>query len=94
MYNYFAYKEHLYIENAKGLSFYLLIFFPTSVGCIVLLVLRRLIIGAELGGQNFKGVKFSTIHSHNVFMILYIYIYIKRVVVRTANFVFLYFYYF
>ncbi|KAG2326031.1 hypothetical protein Bca52824_008759 [Brassica carinata] len=50
LYNYFAYREPLYIENAKGLSFSLLIFFATSVGCIVVLVLRRLIIGAELGG--------------------------------------------
>lgn len=50
VYNYFAYREPLYIENAKGLSFSLLIFFATSVGCIVVLVLRRLIIGAELGG--------------------------------------------
>ncbi|KAL1226269.1 Magnesium/proton exchanger [Cardamine amara subsp. amara] len=50
VYNYFAYKEPLRIENAKGLSFSLLIFFATSVGCIVVLVLRRLIIGAELGG--------------------------------------------
>ncbi|CAH8353236.1 unnamed protein product [Eruca vesicaria subsp. sativa] len=49
-YNYFAYREPLYIENAKGLSFSLLIFFATSVGCIAVLVLRRLIIGAELGG--------------------------------------------
>ncbi|CAH8320689.1 unnamed protein product [Eruca vesicaria subsp. sativa] len=50
VYNYIAYREPLYIENAKGLSFSLLIFFATSVGCIVVLVLRRLIIGAELGG--------------------------------------------
>uniref|UniRef100_A0A1J3DSA2 Magnesium/proton exchanger n=1 Tax=Noccaea caerulescens TaxID=107243 RepID=A0A1J3DSA2_NOCCA len=50
VYNYFAYREPLYIENAKGLSFSLLIFFATSVGCIVVLVLRRLILGAELGG--------------------------------------------
>ncbi|CAN8285830.1 unnamed protein product [Cochlearia groenlandica] len=50
VYNYIAYREPLYIENAKGLSFSLLIFFATSVGCVVVLVLRRLIIGAELGG--------------------------------------------
>lgn len=50
VYNYFAYKEPLYIENAEGLSFSLLVFFVTSSGCIAVLVLRRLILGAELGG--------------------------------------------
>lgn len=49
-YNYFAYKEPLRIENAGGLSFSLLMFFATSVGCIVVLVFRRLTLGAELGG--------------------------------------------
>ncbi|KAK9161593.1 hypothetical protein Syun_007934 [Stephania yunnanensis] len=49
-YNYIAYKEPLRIQNAAGLSFSLLIFFLTSIGCIAVLVLRRLIIGAELGG--------------------------------------------
>ncbi|CAN0889035.1 Magnesium/proton exchanger [Linum grandiflorum] len=49
-YNYFAYKQPLRIENAKGLSFSLLIFFATSVGCIGVLVFRRLTLGAELGG--------------------------------------------
>lgn len=49
-YNYIAYKEPLRIENAGGLSFSLLLFFPTSVGCIVVLVFRRLTLGAELGG--------------------------------------------
>ncbi|KAH6755498.1 magnesium/proton exchanger [Perilla frutescens var. hirtella] len=50
MYNYIAYKEPLRIENAAGLSFSLLVFFATSVGCIVVLVFRRLTLGAELGG--------------------------------------------
>lgn len=49
-YNYFAYKEPLRIENAGGLSFSLLMFFATSVGCIIVLVFRRLTLGAELGG--------------------------------------------
>ncbi|CAN1196361.1 Magnesium/proton exchanger [Linum perenne] len=49
-YNYFAYKQPLRIENAKGLSFSLLVFFATSVGCIGVLVFRRLTLGAELGG--------------------------------------------
>ncbi|TVU23701.1 hypothetical protein EJB05_26080 [Eragrostis curvula] len=49
-YNFFVYKEPLYIDNAAGLSFSLLIFFATSFGCITILVLRRIIIGAELGG--------------------------------------------
>ncbi|XP_010545006.1 PREDICTED: magnesium/proton exchanger isoform X2 [Tarenaya hassleriana] len=50
VYNYVAYKEPLYIQNATGLSFSLLMFFATSVGCIAVLVLRRLVLGAELGG--------------------------------------------
>ncbi|KAK9136864.1 hypothetical protein Sjap_007458 [Stephania japonica] len=50
VYNFIAYKEPLRIQNAASLSFSLLIFFLTSIGCIVVLVLRRLIIGAELGG--------------------------------------------
>lgn len=50
LYNFIAYGEPLRIENAKGLSFSLLVFFSTSVGCIIVLVLRRLIFGAELGG--------------------------------------------
>lgn len=49
-YNYFAYHEPLRIESAEGLSFSLLVFFCTSVGCISVLVLRRLVFGAELGG--------------------------------------------
>ncbi|KAG9443816.1 hypothetical protein H6P81_015156 [Aristolochia fimbriata] len=49
-YNFFAYGEPLYIQNASGLSFSLLVFFSTSVGCILVLVLRRLTLGAELGG--------------------------------------------
>lgn len=49
-YNFFAYKEPLYIENAGWLSFSLLVFFATSAGCIAVLVLRRLVLGAELGG--------------------------------------------
>ncbi|KAL9139871.1 hypothetical protein ABFS82_O001700 [Erythranthe guttata] len=50
LYNYIAYKKPLRIENAAGLSFSLLIFFATSVGCIGVLVFRRLTLGAELGG--------------------------------------------
>lgn len=49
-YNYLAYKQPLYIKNAAGLSFSLLVFFCTSAGCISVLVLRRLTLGAELGG--------------------------------------------
>ncbi|KAI4301419.1 hypothetical protein L6164_034700 [Bauhinia variegata] len=50
VYNFVAYREPLRIDNAEGLSFSLLVFFCTSVGCISVLVLRRLIFGAELGG--------------------------------------------
>nr|GMD64003.1 pentatricopeptide repeat-containing protein At3g62890 [Ipomoea batatas] len=50
LYNYFAFNEPLRIQNAKGLSFSLLIFFATSVGCIGVLVFRRVTLGAELGG--------------------------------------------
>ncbi|XP_010088273.2 magnesium/proton exchanger isoform X2 [Morus notabilis] len=49
-YNFFVYREPLRIENAEGLSFSLLVFFSTSVGCIAVLVYRRLTLGAELGG--------------------------------------------
>ncbi|KAL9435652.1 hypothetical protein AB3S75_021845 [Citrus x aurantiifolia] len=49
-YNFIVYKEPLRVQNAKGLSFSLLVFFCTSVGCIAVLVLRRLTLGAELGG--------------------------------------------
>ncbi|KAH9610043.1 hypothetical protein KSS87_006870 [Heliosperma pusillum] len=49
-YNYFAYNKPLKIENATGLSFSLLVFFSTSVGCIGVLVLRRIVFGGELGG--------------------------------------------
>ncbi|KAB1202326.1 Magnesium/proton exchanger [Morella rubra] len=49
-YNFFAYREPLRIQNATGLSFALLVFFCTSVGCIAVLVVRRLTFGAELGG--------------------------------------------
>lgn len=49
-YNYFKYKEPLYITNATGLSFSLLVFFCTSACCIAVLVLRRITLGAELGG--------------------------------------------
>ncbi|OMO81937.1 Sodium/calcium exchanger membrane region [Corchorus olitorius] len=52
-YNFFAYREPLRIQNAEGLSFSLLVFFCTSVGCISVLVLRRLTLGAELGGPRF-----------------------------------------
>ncbi|AQK48483.1 Magnesium/proton exchanger [Zea mays] len=50
VYNFFVYREPLYIDNAAGLSFSLLVFFATSFGCITVLVLRRIILGAELGG--------------------------------------------
>lgn len=50
VYNFFIYQEPLYIDNADGLSFSLLVFFATSFGCITVLVLRRIILGAELGG--------------------------------------------
>ncbi|XP_071720585.1 magnesium/proton exchanger, partial [Rutidosis leptorrhynchoides] len=49
-YNLIAYGEPLHIENAKGLSFSLLVFFSTSVGCISVLILRRIVFGGELGG--------------------------------------------
>ncbi|KAI3425492.1 uncharacterized protein J3R85_010225 [Psidium guajava] len=49
-YNFIVYREPLRIQNAAGLSFSLLVFFSTSVGCISVLVLRRLTLGAELGG--------------------------------------------
>ncbi|KAF0896209.1 hypothetical protein E2562_019695 [Oryza meyeriana var. granulata] len=50
MYNFFVYQKPLYIDNAADLSFSLLVFFATSFGCITVLVLRRVILGAELGG--------------------------------------------
>ncbi|XP_012082778.1 magnesium/proton exchanger isoform X2 [Jatropha curcas] len=49
-YNFFAYREPLRVENASGLGFSLIVFFCTSAGCIVILVYRRLTLGAELGG--------------------------------------------
>ncbi|KAK4282507.1 hypothetical protein QN277_013873 [Acacia crassicarpa] len=49
-YNFVAYRQPLRIQNASGLSFSLLVFFITSVGCITVLVIRRLVFGAELGG--------------------------------------------
>ncbi|GMY16938.1 magnesium/proton exchanger 1 isoform X1 [Fagus crenata] len=49
-YNFIAYREPLRINNAEGLSFSLLVFFCSSVGCIAVLVYRRLTLGAELGG--------------------------------------------
>ncbi|XP_062143312.1 magnesium/proton exchanger isoform X2 [Alnus glutinosa] len=49
-YNFIAYREPLQIKNAEGLSFSLLVFFCTSVGCIGVLVFRRQTLGAELGG--------------------------------------------
>ncbi|KAK4750369.1 hypothetical protein SAY87_027818 [Trapa incisa] len=52
-YNFIAFREPLRMENAAGLSFSLLVFFSTSVGCIGVLVLRRLTLGAELGGPRF-----------------------------------------
>ncbi|KAK0580268.1 hypothetical protein LWI29_000110 [Acer saccharum] len=52
-YNFIAYREPLRIQNAEGLSFSLLVFFSTSVGCIAVLVFRRLTLGAELGGPRF-----------------------------------------
>ncbi|KAH6823969.1 magnesium/proton exchanger [Perilla frutescens var. hirtella] len=50
LYNFIVYKKPLMIDNADGLSFSLLVFFATSVGCISVLVFRRLTLGAELGG--------------------------------------------
>ncbi|KAF8672934.1 hypothetical protein HU200_049128 [Digitaria exilis] len=50
VYNFFVYQEPLYIANAAGLSFSLLVFFATSLGCITVLVFRRIVLGAELGG--------------------------------------------
>ncbi|XP_057427190.1 magnesium/proton exchanger [Lotus japonicus] len=50
LYNFIAYREPLHIQNAGGLSFSLIVFFCTSVGCISVLVVRRLVFGAELGG--------------------------------------------
>ncbi|KAF2946096.1 hypothetical protein DAI22_02g266650 [Oryza sativa Japonica Group] len=50
----FVYKKPLYIDNAAGLSFSLLVFFATSFGCITVLVLRRVILGAELGGPRMR----------------------------------------
>ncbi|GAV66956.1 Na_Ca_ex domain-containing protein [Cephalotus follicularis] len=52
-YNFVAYGEPLRIQNAEGLSFSLLVFFSTSVGCIAVLVIRRVILGGELGGPRF-----------------------------------------
>ncbi|XP_022155297.1 magnesium/proton exchanger isoform X3 [Momordica charantia] len=49
-YNFAAYREPLRIKDAAGLSFSLLVFFSTSVGCIAVLVFRRVTLGAELGG--------------------------------------------
>ncbi|XP_008454332.1 magnesium/proton exchanger isoform X1 [Cucumis melo] len=49
-YNFIAYREPLKIKDAGGLSFSLLVFFSTSVACIIVLVFRRLTLGAELGG--------------------------------------------
>ncbi|GMH28576.1 hypothetical protein Nepgr_030419 [Nepenthes gracilis] len=49
-YNFIAYQKPLYVQNAGALSFSLLVFFATSAGCIGVLVLRRLTLGAELGG--------------------------------------------
>ncbi|GAB4829909.1 hypothetical protein Ancab_019555 [Ancistrocladus abbreviatus] len=49
-YNFCAYQQPLYIQDAGGLSFALVVFFITSMGCISVLVLRRLTLGAELGG--------------------------------------------
>ncbi|XP_014512864.1 magnesium/proton exchanger isoform X1 [Vigna radiata var. radiata] len=50
LYNFIAYREPLRIQSAGGLSFSLIVFFCTSVGCISVLVFRRIIFGAELGG--------------------------------------------
>ncbi|XP_054815142.1 magnesium/proton exchanger [Prosopis cineraria] len=49
-YNFVAYRQPLRIKDASGLSFSLLVFFCTSFGCIIVLVIRRLVFGAELGG--------------------------------------------
>ncbi|KAJ4957242.1 hypothetical protein NE237_014025 [Protea cynaroides] len=50
VYNFIAYGEPLRIQNAEDLSFSLVVFFCTSIACIVVLVLRRMTLGAELGG--------------------------------------------
>ena len=50
LYNFIAYRKPLQIQNADGLSFSLLVFFATSFACIVVLVFRRVTLGAELGG--------------------------------------------
>ncbi|KAJ6723413.1 SODIUM/CALCIUM EXCHANGER [Salix koriyanagi] len=52
-YNFFVYNEPLRIQNAAGLSFSLLVFFCASIGCIAVLVFRRLTLKAELGGPRF-----------------------------------------
>ncbi|KAJ6680153.1 SODIUM/CALCIUM EXCHANGER [Salix purpurea] len=52
-YNFFVYNEPLHIQNAAGLSFSLLVFFCASIGCIAVLVFRRLTLKAELGGPRF-----------------------------------------
>ncbi|KAK3119329.1 hypothetical protein QOZ80_9BG0718030 [Eleusine coracana subsp. coracana] len=67
MYNYFVYQEPLYIDNADGLSFSLVVFFATSFGCITVLVLRRIILGAELGGPRLWAWMTST-----YFMVLWV----------------------
>ncbi|KAF9669323.1 hypothetical protein SADUNF_Sadunf14G0095800 [Salix dunnii] len=51
-YNFFVYNEPLRIQNAAGLSFSLLVFFCASIGCIAVLVFRRLTLKAELGGPS------------------------------------------
>lgn len=50
LYNFIAYRQPLRIQNAGGLSFSLIVFFATSVGCISVLIVRRIVFGAELGG--------------------------------------------
>lgn len=55
LYNFIALGEPLRIKNANGLSFSLLVFFCTSAGCIAVLVLRRVTLGAELGGPRLWG---------------------------------------
>lgn len=66
-YNFFVYQEPLYIDNAAGLSFSLLVFFATSFGCITVLVFRRIVFGAELGGPRLWAWATST-----YFMVLWV----------------------
>lgn len=41
-----------YEVSTKGLSFSVMLFLITSITCLVIIILRRVIIGGELGGNN------------------------------------------